>query len=381
MLRAAKAPIYVAHRDGGYGVFASIYLPPSFELGILEAGGRALNLDRSTALSEHFTMKIGNLLQTGMHPIHFISPSSRNALHLINSSSKGFNSSPEKLDDTPRPNVKRETFPNATSARGLRFGMPEVSQTQLCRHEDANQAVSADVAARVEQQVNADASVREIQLIPSGRCNLNAGTVRNGSDLSLNTSFSAISVSRALLLPVNSEVNLYSCVSRAVVCRFDLFTINQHGTDNVPGAFWFVAFEANVARIGHTVLVQSQWTNPVPLTRAWCLWEILCTSRTKATFEIILPPKEEQSLLKALVTQEGFDSIAAMLATVDVANAKRGKRKTRRKYSRPLPRQEKESMVLTRSGAGFCYSHCGCFPLIISNERQSLGALNSRFLG
>eukprot|EP00808_Paulinella_micropora_P014461 g41167.t1 len=104
---------------------------------------------------------------------------------------------------------------------------------------------------------------------------------------------------------------------------FDLFTINQHGTDNVPGAFWFVAFEANVARIGHTVLVQSQWTNPVPLTRAWCLWEILCTSRTKATFEIILPPKEEQSLLKALVTQEGFDSIAAMLATVDVANAKR----------------------------------------------------------
>ena len=106
MLRAAKAPIYVAHRDGGYGVFASIYLPPSFELGILEAGGRALNLDRSTAFSEHFTMKIGNFLQTGMHPIHFISPSSRNALHLINSSSKGFNSSPEKLDDTPRPNVK-----------------------------------------------------------------------------------------------------------------------------------------------------------------------------------------------------------------------------------------------------------------------------------
>eukprot|EP00808_Paulinella_micropora_P002594 g73683.t1 len=130
---------------------------------------------------------------------------------------------------------------------------------------------------------------------------------RNGSELSLNTSFSAISVSvsRALLLPVNSEVNLYSCVSRAVVCRFDLFTINQHGTDNVAGAFWFVAFEANVARIGHTVLVQSPWTNPVPLTRAWCLWEILCTSSTKATFEINLPPKEEQSLLESLVTQEG----------------------------------------------------------------------------
>eukprot|EP00808_Paulinella_micropora_P008377 g45207.t1 len=102
MLRASKAPIYVAHRDGGYGVFAGRYLPPSFQLGLLEAGGRALNLDRSTAFSEHFTMKIGNFLQTGMHPIQFISPLSRNALHLINSSAKGFN--PEK--DTAQPNVK-----------------------------------------------------------------------------------------------------------------------------------------------------------------------------------------------------------------------------------------------------------------------------------
>eukprot|EP00808_Paulinella_micropora_P006890 g81562.t1 len=82
---------------------------------------------------------------------------------------------------------------------------------------------------------------------------------------------------------------------------FDLFIINQHDTDNVPGAFWFVAFEANVKRIGHTVL-------------------ILCTSRTKSTFEIILPPKEEQSLLESLVTV--FESINTMLATVDVANSK-----------------------------------------------------------
>eukprot|EP00808_Paulinella_micropora_P020615 g55455.t1 len=98
-----------------------------------------------------------------------------------------------------------------------------------------------------------------------------------------------------------------------------------------PSAFWFVALKANVACIGHTVLVQSPWTNPVPLTRAWCLWEILCTSRTKATFEIILPPKEEQSLLESLVTQEGFDSIAAMLATVDVANAKAWKAEDQKK--------------------------------------------------
>eukprot|EP00808_Paulinella_micropora_P010483 g21475.t1 len=96
-------------------------------------------------------------------------------------------------------------------------------------------------------------------------------------------------------------------------------------------AFWFVAFEANVKRIGHIVLVQSLWTNPVPLTRAWCLWEILCTFRTKSTFEIILPPKEEKSLLESPVTQEGFNSINTMLATVDVANAKAWKAEDQKK--------------------------------------------------
>eukprot|EP00808_Paulinella_micropora_P004758 g12825.t1 len=110
---------------------------------------------------------------------------------------------------------------------------------------------------------------------------------------------------------------------------FDLFTINQHGTDNIPGAFWFDAFEANVARIGHTILIQSPWTNPVPLTRAWCLWEILCTSRTKSTFEIILPPVEEKSMLIALVTD--FQSVNRMLTTVDVANAKAWKLEDQKK--------------------------------------------------
>eukprot|EP00808_Paulinella_micropora_P028486 g72258.t1 len=55
-----------------------------------------------------------------------------------------------------------------------------MTQTQLsvCLVDEyANQAVSADVAARVEQQVDADASARKIQLIPSRRCHLNAGAI------------------------------------------------------------------------------------------------------------------------------------------------------------------------------------------------------------
>eukprot|EP00808_Paulinella_micropora_P026528 g8799.t1 len=113
--------------------------------------------------------------------------------------------------------------------------------------------------------------------------------------------------------------------------KFDRFTINRHGTNNVQARSGSLRSKANVKRIGHIVLVQSLWTNPVPLTRAWCLWEILCTFRTKSTFEIILPPKEEKSLLESPVTQEGFNSINTMLATVDVANAKAWKAEDQKK--------------------------------------------------
>eukprot|EP00808_Paulinella_micropora_P027520 g1688.t1 len=112
---------------------------------------------------------------------------------------------------------------------------------------------------------------------------------------------------------------------------FDRFTINRHGTNNVQARSGSLRSKANVKRIGHIVLVQSLWTNPVPLTRAWCLWEILCTFRAKSTFEIILPPKEEKSLLESPVTQEGFNSINTMLATVDVANAKAWKAEDQKK--------------------------------------------------
>eukprot|EP00808_Paulinella_micropora_P016311 g52657.t1 len=123
----------------------------------------------------------------------------------------------------------------------------------------------------------------------------------------------------------------FSCFPCAVACRFDRFTINRHGTNNVQARSGSLRSKANVKRIGHIVLVQSLWTNPVPLTRAWCLWEILCTFRTKSTFEIILPPKEEKSLLESPVTQEGFNSINTMLATVDVANAKAWKAEDQKK--------------------------------------------------
>ena len=67
------------------------------------------------------------------------------------------------------------------------------------------------------------------------------------------------------------------------------------------------------------MLVLSPWLNAVPLTRSWCVWEILCTIQTGARFEVALAPAERASFEAALV--EDFDGIVNALIGVHVENA------------------------------------------------------------
>jgi hypothetical protein len=67
---------------------------------------------------------------------------------------------------------------------------------------------------------------------------------------------------------------------------FDIFTNDQHDALSLPQLWWREAFMEGVRSIGHTLLVLSPWTDPVPLTRAWCLWEILSTARTEAKLTV-----------------------------------------------------------------------------------------------
>eukprot|EP00808_Paulinella_micropora_P031021 g75226.t1 len=110
---------------------------------------------------------------------------------------------------------------------------------------------------------------------------------------------------------------------------FDIFTVNQHQTSTVDPDFWFEAFRENVRTIGRTVLILSPWRNPVPLTRAWCLWEIFCTRLTKASFEICLSPTEVTDFEHALV--KDFKSILGSLSRIDVKKAEAFKKEDQEK--------------------------------------------------
>ena len=83
-----------------------------------------------------------------------------------------------------------------------------------------------------------------------------------------------------------------------------------------PLARRFEAFKSAIESIGRTVLVLAPWDVPIPLTRAWCIWEIFCSG---SNLEVALAPSQ-QAAFRAALTGD-FDSIMTALSSVSVALA------------------------------------------------------------
>jgi len=122
--------------------------------------------------------------------------------------------------------------------------------------------------------------------------------------------------------------------------------INQHRvieqTENVPPEAFREEFEARVMGTGHVLSMLAPWSKPANLERIWvsfclftragnglddgcwqCLYEVLVGLTLKlkqaCKFEVIMPPCEEASFRKALVSD--FDSILKSLSQIDLENA------------------------------------------------------------
>jgi tetratricopeptide (TPR) repeat protein len=100
-----------------------------------------------------------------------------------------------------------------------------------------------------------------------------------------------------------------------IIVWFDLFSNNQHIGPTLDFSWWTTTFKSAIASFKRTVLILAPWENPIPLTRAWCLYEIFCTIETQSTFEIAMCEAEESSFIRTIV--KDFDSISQMMATVD----------------------------------------------------------------
>ena len=80
---------------------------------------------------------------------------------------------------------------------------------------------------------------------------------------------------------------------------FDIFCINQHRT-SWSYEFLSNTFMSSIQQFGHTIVVMSPWNDPLPFTRAWCIYEAYCTSVTNSSYDIALSNTERDNFIKAI---------------------------------------------------------------------------------
>ena len=96
----------------------------------------------------------------------------------------------------------------------------------------------------------------------------------------------------------------------------DMFAINQH---NVASDDLLISLQNVVSVTNKILLVMTPWSNPRPLRRVWCLWEILQAVKLKATIRMVLPSKEKDAFMLAL--QSKYSQMENTLASIDVVKA------------------------------------------------------------
>lgn len=101
---------------------------------------------------------------------------------------------------------------------------------------------------------------------------------------------------------------------------FDLFINDQNIAAKLPYEWWKTTFMETISSIGTVLLVLSPWNDPVPITRAWCLWEIMCAlGQPNVDFVVMLPRNQAQALKEGVVKQPR--SIVQALADIQSEKA------------------------------------------------------------
>lgn len=100
---------------------------------------------------------------------------------------------------------------------------------------------------------------------------------------------------------------------------FDLVVNNQHQAPERGFEWWCTTFKDSIARIGRVVAIFSPWNHPVPLTRAWCLYELFAAVDRNVVLDVRLPASQRQPFLDAV--SSNFQAIMDAMSEIDVRNA------------------------------------------------------------
>ena len=107
------------------------------------------------------------------------------------------------------------------------------------------------------------------------------------------------------------------------VVWFDLFSNNQHKASALNYDWWATTFRTAIKEFGYTVMVLMPWDDPIPLKRAWCLWELFCTYDTTCKFEVAMGQRGYNEFIQAMEStgKSSAEVMNSMLANIDVQNS------------------------------------------------------------
>ena len=127
----------------------------------------------------------------------------------------------------------------------------------------------------------------------------------------------------------------------SVVFWFDVFSVNQNGMKDhsPPREWWNNTFKNGIAEIGTTVMVIEPWHDPITLTRAWCLWEVYCCSKSKKEFKVAMSDAEEKSFEESMCNDASV--FLDLLGSIDIK---------RSEASNPVEKSEINSVILKADG-------------------------------
>jgi hypothetical protein len=158
-------------------------------------------------------------------------------------------------------------------------------------------------------------------------------TLMDGAHVAPATAFVSHAYDDEFLGVVDSIASLEAREGTSAFYYFDLLVVNQHQvclslpphdhvcreqSTIVPFEQLKREFGQSVRAIGRTLLYL-RWADPIPLGRAWCVFEMGTTLEVGAGLKVIMPPADVASFKHALV--DDFDSLTNKTCRVDVEKA------------------------------------------------------------
>ena len=86
-------------------------------------------------------------------------------------------------------------------------------------------------------------------------------------------------------LDVVNALEYHFRASMETIVWFDLFSNNQHRAVSLDFDWWCGTFMSAIEEFGNTLMILAPASNPIPLTRGWCIFELYCTIKTSSGFK------------------------------------------------------------------------------------------------